>query len=110
MDYQLSDLIKSHPKLRVALITFSNMVSSRVPYFNSRSIKSPILCCCLAPFYTIFNVFPQVNVIGDGSGETVSFGDRMLNDLKSIMVTGEDMVLPGLVEETGLTLAKKVAG
>jgi len=50
-----------------------------------------------------------VNVIGDGSGEMVSFGDHMLNDLKSIMMTGEDMVLPGPVEETGQTLAKCVA-
>ncbi len=51
----------------------------------------------------------QVNVVGDGRSEVMAFGNEMLDNLKGIMVTGEDLPLPAPVGETGKTLASKVS-
>lgn len=126
VDHQLEEMTKDAPNRRVALITFSNDVST-LPFIYEMKRKrlnkdhqrqSKALCnqrrksgtwkSCEQVNTHIVCHFLQVLMVGDGSADPVTVAGDKLNDQEKLKQIGAEFALPKTVKETRKALGDKL--
>lgn len=100
VDHQLTTLVTAHPSYRVALIAFSDEVSTSI-------VRNSMLLSKCTHAWMMY-IIMKVIVIADGKGESLTVAGDRLRDMDELVEIGTKIPLPSAVKDTRENLSKKI--